>query len=236
MTDADAWYWAAVLLLVGYTLYFLANGVGGARWQTGWMSDLLSSGNRSSEPAARSVDAFMSWVVSASQLFGNLLSVPLMAAISWAVRTGIFYGLARLLGGDKPAWGRVLAMVGWAWLPLFFQYCLVGALMLASPVVMVFFLPLPEQGGMAQAAENLGSKWQGQMLFYLSPFVFWNLALCVVGVAELFRLPRWKATIVVLTPAVLQLGYLAANYLFSATLLKALGGMPGASPSPPAGP
>ncbi|MGV3719423.1 MAG: Yip1 family protein [Actinomycetota bacterium] len=236
MTDADAWYWAAVLLLIGYTLYYLANGVGGARWQTSWMSDVLTSGNRGNDPAAQSMDRFMAWVASASQLFGNVVSVPLLAAISWAVRTATFYGLARLLGGEKPAWGRVAAMVGWAWLPLFLQYCLVGALMLASPAVMMFFLPLPEQSGMAQAADNLTAKWHGQMLFYLSPFVFWNLALCVIGVAELFRLPRWKAGIVVLTPAVLQLGYLAANYMLSAALLKAFGTMPGSSPAPPGGP
>jgi hypothetical protein len=235
MTDADAWYWPAVLLLIGYTVYYLATGVGGARWQTSWMSDMLASGNRGGNPATQSMDGFMAWVAAASQLFGNVVSVPFLAAISWAIRSATFYGLARMMGGEKPAWGRVAAMVGWSWLPLCFQYCVVGALMLASPTVMVFFLPLPEESNMAQVANNMSANWHGQMLFYLSPFVFWNLALCVIGVAELFRLPRWKAAIVVLTPAVLQLGYLAASYTLSAALVKAFGTMPGSSP-PPGGP
>lgn len=224
MTDPEAWLWPAVFLLAGYTVYFLAYGVGGARWQLGWMYSLMTTGNSPTDQAtAQAVRNMLAWLAPASQLFGNLLSVPMMVAASWAVRSGVFYGLARLLGGAKPPPGRVAAMVGWAWVPLLFQYSLVGVLMLAVPQVMSFFLPLPAEGGMPKAGEALNTQWHGQMLFYLSPFVFWNLALCVLGVAELFRFPRWKASIVVLVPAVLQLLYLLATYVLSALLLKTFG-------------
>jgi hypothetical protein len=60
------------------------------------------------------------------------------------------------------------------------------------------------------------------------------MALCVIGVADLFRLPRWKATIVVLLPAVGHLLFMIAVYAASVWMLKGIGTMPGASP--PGGP
>jgi len=238
MTDADAWYWATVLLVVGYTVYFLANGVGGARWQVGWMSQLVNARAGSTDPAAQSVQAMFAWIASASQLFTNLLAVPISVAGSLAVRCALFYGLAQVVGGSKPPWGRVVAMVGWAWLPLLLQYCLVGALMLASPKIMLFFLPLPDQTGAATttAPADFSSKWPGQMLFYLSPFVFWNLALCIIGVQELFQLSRARAALVVLLPAIIQVVYLLFTYLVTAAFLQGFtGSMPG-SPTAPGGP
>lgn len=233
MTDADAWLWPAVLLLMGYTLYYLAYGVGGARWQTTWLMAMVQSSTAGGDAvAARSVTAFMAWLAPASQLFGNVVQVPLAVALSWGMRTLLFYGLARLLGGGRPLRGHVVAMVGWAWTPLFLQYALTGILMLAFPRVMAFFLPLPDAAGMGRAAESMRHNWHGQMLFYLSPLVFWNLALCVVGVAELFRLPRWKAVIVVLVPAVAQLVFMMAGFFLSAAMLQAFPEVPPPS-SPP---
>jgi hypothetical protein len=238
MTDADAWLWPAVMLLVGYTIYYVAYGTGGARWQTNWMMNMLATGgsNNNSDPSRQVITSVFSWLGPASQFFGNIVQVPLAVAMSWAMRTAVLYGLARLLGGEKPFWGRVVAMVGWAWVPLFVQYALTGILMLIFPSVMSFFLPLPADGTMTGAAAEFSSRWHGPMLFYLTPFVFWNLALCTIGVAELFRLPRWKASIAVLVPAVLQLGFMILSYWASTALLGAFGTMPGASPnsSPPA--
>ncbi len=71
-----------------------------------------------------------------------------------------------------------------------------------------------------------------QFLVYLSPFVFWNLALCVVGVAELFRLPRWKAGLVVLVPTVAQLLFLVAMYFVSLAMMDAVGATMPAPPAP----
>lgn len=236
MTDADAWFWPAIFLLVGYTLYYLAYGVGGARWQIGWMGGLLQRGGATNDPAAeQAMQTILAWVAPASQLFANVVQVPLTVAVSWTLRSLTLYGLARLFGGEKPFWGRVVAMVGWAWLPLFVQYAVVGVSMLVSPQVMSFFLPLPSGQEIGRAAQSMRSNWQGQMLFYLSPFVFWNLALSVIGVSVLFRLPRWKATLVVLIPAVVQLLFMLLSYFFSTAMMQSFGNMPGASP-PPSGP
>lgn len=234
MTDADAWFWPAIFLLIGYTLYYLAYGVGGARWQVGWMSSLWQSSGASPSPESeQTMPTVLSWLAPALQLFGNVLQVPLTVAVSWTLRTLTFYGLARLFGGERPFWGRVVTMVGWAWLPLFFQYALTGVLMLLLPQVMGFFLPLPSGHELGHTAHSMRSNWQGPMLFYLSPFVFWNLALCAIGVAEVFQLPRWKATLVVLIPAVAQLLFMLAGYFLSAAMMQSFGTTPGNTPQPP---
>lgn len=196
----------------------------------GRMASLLRNSGGNSDAAQQAMQTMMSWLAPATQLFGNLLQVPLIVAVSWAMRTATFYGLARLFGGERPHWSRVVAMVGWAWLPLFFQYALVGLLMLLLPPVMGFFLPLPSGSEMGRAGHLMRASWQGPMLFYLSPLVFWNLVLCTVGVSELFRLPRWKATLVVLLPAVVQLLFMLGAYLFSAAMMQSFGTMPGNSP------
>lgn len=233
MTDADAWFWPAIFLITGYTLYYLAVGVGGARWQIGWMSNLLRSSTPNPDPAAeRAVQGMFVWIAPASQLFGNVVQVPILVALSWSLRSLTFYGLARLFGGEKPFWGRVVAMVGWAWLPLFVQYAVTGVLMLIFPQVMSFILPLPAEQQLGNAAQSLRANWIGPMLFYVSPFVIWNLCLCTLGVAELFRLPRWKATLVVLLPAVAQLLFLLLGYYFSATMMQSLSHPPGTAPAP----
>ena len=229
LADRDAWFWPAILLLVGYTLYYLAIGVGSARWQLALMSTMLQrSGqqNPSSQSAQTAILAF----VPAVQLFAAMLQVPVTIATSWALRTSLFYGLARLLGGAKPHWARVLAMVGWAWVPLFIQYTILGILMLTVPQVLALFLPLPKPTATPPTMQMMRSNSLVQLVLYVSPFVIWNLALCVVGVAELFRLPRWKASLVVLVPTVLQLLFMVAMYFVSLSMMEAFGA--GALPAP----
>ena len=228
LTEPDAWFWPAILLLVGYTLYYLAIGVGTARWQASFMGAMFAR-TRPPNPSSQNVQDIMLAFMPATQLFAAMLQVPVTIASSWAVRTVAFYGLARLLGGAKPHWARVLAMVGWAWVPLFFQYVLLGALMLTVPQVLAFFLPLPKE---PTTPGSMRTAQAVQFLFYLSPFVFWNLALCVVGVGELFSLPRWKASLVVLVPTVAQLLFLVAMYFVSLAMMDAFG--LGTVPTPPA--
>ncbi|HTE20669.1 MAG TPA: Yip1 family protein [Armatimonadota bacterium] len=228
MGDPDAWFWPAILLLVGYILYYLAIGVGTARWQASFMGAMLAR-TRQPNPSAQNGQAIMLAVMPVTQLFAAMLQVPVTIAASWAVRTVAFYGLARLLGGAKPHWARVVAMVGWAWTPLFFQYALLGILMLTVPQVLAFFLPLPKEPTNPAPMRTAQSV---QFLLYLSPFVFWNLALCVIGVGELFRLPRWKACLVVLVPTVAQLLFLVAMYFISLAMMDTFG--MGTMPTPPA--
>jgi hypothetical protein len=179
---------------------------------------------------------FMLTVIPSMQVMMLLLSAPFTAAISWAVRTGLFYGLAVLVGGSRAFWGRVVAMVGWAWVPLFIQYVLLGLLMLVFPQIYSYLAGVPDSTSITAMAESMRQKWHGQVLIYLSPFVIWNLVLCVIGVSEVFRLPTWKAALVVLVPSVAHLLMQAAMYLTGLTIMDAMSGMPGTVPTVPNGP
>lgn len=228
--DSDAWYGPAYLLIVGYSLYFLAIGVGMART----MSAMMAAGG-STGPTPPGMAGWMTFFMASSQVYTALWQVPLYVAISWAVRSGVFYGLGVLLRGDRPAWSRVIAMVGWAWVPIFFQYVLFGVLMLIFPPIMDFFLPIPQEGKPMDMMSLQKSKWQGQVLFQASPFILWNLYLCVVGVAAVFRLPTWKASVVVLVPTVLQILFNIGAYFLS-TWMAGMFLQPGAGPVVPNGP
>jgi Yip1-like protein len=232
LQEPDAWFWPAILFLAGYTLFYLAAGLGAARYQASLVDQMLSQPNRGSLPPG--FDSLFRGLMPASQIFAMVMSVPLTVAWSWAVRTGLFYGLATILGGAKPALGRVVAMVGWAWVPLFFQYMLLGLLMLTLPQVLAFFVPTSVGEATRDPGAAMRTQWQGQLFIYLSPFVVWNLVLCVIGVSQLFELPRWKAAIVVLLPAVGQILFQGAMYLLAVNMMNVWGPtMPGTNPPNP---
>jgi hypothetical protein len=235
LDDADAWFWPAILLLTGYTLYYLAIGVGMAHYQQEMMSRMLLKPLPGSKPVAVAATKWMLSVVPASQVLLGLLQVPFAIAASWAMRTTLFYLLARALGGAKPFWGRVVSMVGWAWLPLFIQYCLLGGVMLFVPAAFGFFVPLPASQDLSEAMSMAQEKWRLQALTSLSPFVLWNLALCILGVQEVFKLPRWKAVLVVAIPAVAQLLFEVGSHFFGMWMLSAFGGTPPTAPAPQPG-
>lgn len=236
LTERDAWILPAVLYLIGYLLYYLALGWGSARWQAIWMQQMMVSSGRATSGQGAAAQFLNTWLAIAPtfQLFGTVLQVPLTVALSWGIRTALFYGLARLLGGDRPPLRRVIAMVGWAWVPLFLQYTLIGAGMLAIPAVMHFFLPLPTDPAEIQTGEMMRKNWQGQFLILVSPFVAWNLVLCWIGVRDLFRLPGWKAALVVLLPTVGHLIFQLAGYLLSLAMLDSMPQLPAPTPNGPA--
>lgn len=234
--EPDAWFWPAILFLVGYGVYYQAMALGTARLQfsmTGKMLQNTASGTAAAgDPVTQSILSAMPFIY----LFLIAMSPLMVAAMSWALRTGIFYGLARLLGGGPAPWSRVMAMVGWAWVPLFFQYLLLGTAMLVSWQVFSYLQAAPADQSIGGAAQAMRGKWHVQVIVSASPFVLWNLWLCVLGVTEVFTLPRWKATLVVLVPYVVQLALVFTMYLGSLAMLDAMTGIPVSSPSVPNAP
>jgi hypothetical protein len=231
ITEPDAWFWPAILLLIGYTLYMIGQGINGAAFQASSMQRSL--GNRStSDPTLR----FIMTAMPAILAFAMPLSAPFAAALSWGVRTAIFYGLARALGGIQASWARHFAVVGWAWVPLFFQYCILGAIMLL-PEGFAYFAGISSDTSIGGVSQSMRQKWHGQVILYGSPFVIWNLVLCTLGVEEVFKLPRWKAGLVVLLPTAAQIFFYALAYWGSMSMMSAISsGVPPTNPTIPNGP
>jgi hypothetical protein len=231
ITDPDAWFWPSILLLIGYTLFMIGQGINGAAFQSNALSRSL--GSRS---GADPVVQMMMTLMPAALAFAMPLSAPFAAALSWGVRTVVFYGLARALGGIQAPWGRVFAVVGWAWVPLFFQYCILGVIML-FPEGFAYFAGITDDTSIGGVSQSMRQKWHGQVILYGSPFVIWNLVLCTLGVAEVFKLPRWKAGLVILLPTAAQVLFYALAYWGSMSMMGALsGGLPPTNPSVPNGP
>jgi hypothetical protein len=235
LTDADAWFWPSILLLIGYSLNILPLGIGMGKWGAGFISQAMSTSSPS--PSSAQAAAMMRSIMAPIQIYAAMLQVPAYVAATWAVRTLIFYGFAHLLGGAKPAFRRVVAMVGWAWVPLFFQYVGIGVAMLLYPRLFTLLVPIQDPREPINMAAMHHAQWVAQAIRELSPFVFWNLAICVIGVADLFRLPRWKAAIVVLLPTVVQIVLQLAMSLLASSMAGAMGtGMPGSGPKVPGTP
>src|SRR5690349_19806272 len=104
LTDGEAWFWPAVMLLVGYTVYLLPAGLGSARWMGDTFAAMLQSPSMApttADPSSAKVMRFMVGFMPIAQVFSAMWQVPLYVALTWATRTGIFYGLARAFGGEK---------------------------------------------------------------------------------------------------------------------------------------
>lgn len=218
LVETDAWVGPAIMLLLGHTIYYLPIALGIADFMSSAMLQVLRSPSvRTTGPPDAFVRGF-SGAMWAVPLFASLWQVHLTAATSWAIRTAIFYFLARSAGGGRAPWWRVFSLVGWAWIPLFFQYLLIGIGILALPGLFGYFVPLPDVSQFTDsdpAAVSSGTSSLVQVLLLFNPLVIWNLLLCTVGLADLFRLPRWKSALIVFVPTLLQVLLVAGLYLYS---------------------
>jgi len=234
LNSEDAWLWPAIMLLVGYMVYYIPVGLQTARFSGGMFGNILTNTPTSADQSSKRVLDFMASYMPAFQLFSMVAYVPFAAALSWATRTVCFTVLGRMLSPHRPPVGRVIAMIGWAWVPILFQYVGVGLAMLFIPEVTRFLMPMPDIKDAQMNVEALNrNRWQAQMLLELSPFVIWNIVLCVIGVSEVFKLPRWKSAIVVLVPTAAQVLFQLAIYFLSQSMLNLSGGMANPTVPPP---
>jgi len=227
LREPDAWLGPAILLFIGYTVYYIPVALGIAEFASG--AFLRAIQDQQMDPSAsRQADFLrvMSGAMWTAPLFSSLWQVHLTAAASWAIRTALFYFLGRAAGGEPAPWYRVLSMVGWAWVPLFIQYVLIGLAMLMAPQVFELFVPLPSIDDMREGESSFGGGQQGslvQVLILFNPFVVWNLVLCTLGLEEIFKLPRWKAALIVFIPTLLQVLLAVGLYLYAGALTDLMG-------------
>lgn len=235
LLEPDAWLGPAILLFIGYTVYYIPVALGIAEFASG--AFLRAIQDQQVDPSAsRQADFFrvMSGTMWTAPLFSSLWQVHLTVAASWAIRTALFYFLGRAAGGERAPWYRVLSMVGWAWVPLFIQYMLIGLAMLMAPQIFELFVPLPSIEEMREGESSFSGGSQGslvQVLILFNPFVVWNLVLCTVGLEGIFKLPRWKAALIVFIPTLLQVLLAVGLYLYAGALTDLMGSDTGGVPT-----
>src|SRR4051812_43164958 len=59
MQDPDAWFWPAILAIIGYTLYFLSIGVASSRFMQAYTAAIFAKSGAPSDPASTSVLQFI---------------------------------------------------------------------------------------------------------------------------------------------------------------------------------
>lgn len=214
MTDPDAWVFPAIVMFLGYLVYMLASGVRAAELMHRLMDE--SGSKITSQREGGEFLSLMSIWMGSAQIYSSTYGAPFAAAASWMARTAIFMGLGRLLGGAAVPWGRVASMVGWSWTPIFIHYVGLGLAILLIPAVANWVIPISTSGAV-NSSQVYTDSLRASVFLSASPFVLWNLALCVCGVRTLFRLSGLKAAVVVLLPTAAQLGLqYAAFELFRA--------------------
>ncbi|MBL7066045.1 MAG: YIP1 family protein [Anaerolineae bacterium] len=124
-------------------------------------------------------------------------------AVGWLVWAGALYLAGMALGG-RSTFGQMFRMVVWAWLPYTLRGLLQTVYILASGQI----IANPGLSGLVQetrpiseivvAPPGLGQTLLVACLSRIDLFLFWNLALLMIGVAVTTRLPRRKAVLVTL--------------------------------------
>jgi len=201
LTDCYAWLWPALVMFVVMLLYCIPVSIMIGATSAASLRGSLE-GELNDMPEA--IRVALVEIMPAIQRAGPILAVPMALMMSWFLRTGMFYLLGSLFTPARPPIRQVASMVAWAWLPLALQDLALALAMIASPEL----VPLIEPGASGQLATDgfLGFAGWGMVLTqFASPLVWWNLALCFIGVRTLFGLGRGAALAVVAVPTALDL-------------------------------
>lgn len=123
--------------------------------------------------------------------------------IGWLVWAGALY-LVGMVAGGHASFGALFRMVVWAWIPYalrgFLQtlYILFTGQLIAHPGLSGLVADNRPVGEMLQAPPSPGQLLASALLARIDLFLFWNLALLVVGTVVVTRLSARKATALVL--------------------------------------
>lgn len=125
-------------------------------------------------------------------------------AVVWLVWAGALYLAGTALGG-RSAFGQMFRMVVWVWLPYALRgllqtiYILVSGQLIANPGLSGFVWDNRTVGdAMLFTPPSPGQMLLAALLSHVDVYLFWNLALLVIGVMVTTRLPRRKAVLVTL--------------------------------------
>ncbi len=124
-------------------------------------------------------------------------------AAGWLAWAGTLY-LAGMVMGGHTSFGALFRMVIWAWIPYalrgFLQslYILFTGQLIAHPGLSGLVADNRSVGEMLQAPPTTGQLLASAFLGRIDLFLFWNLALLVVGTTVVTRLSSRKVTALVL--------------------------------------
>ena len=124
-------------------------------------------------------------------------------AVGWLVWAGALYLAGMALGG-RSTFGQMFRMVAWAWLPYTLRgllqtvYILASGQIIANPGLSGLVQETRSVSEVVLAPPGLAQTLLVAFLSRVDLFMFWNLALLMVGVAVTTRLPRRKAALVTL--------------------------------------
>lgn len=114
----------------------------------------------------------------------------LSAAVFWVVKSGVFHGISRVLGGEKVDLSSTIHVIAYTYIPFIFKGILdvLKGLTYQAPSVEEFMFQPRESMFLNLVRENF------------TIFVLWALFLMVIAVREQYNLGNKKAILVVLVP------------------------------------
>lgn len=112
------------------------------------------------------------------------------AAVFWVIKSGVFHGISRVLGGEKVNLSSTIHMMAYTYIPFMFKGILdvLKGLTYQAPSVEEFMF------------QPRGSMFLNIVSNYFNIFVLWALFLMVIAVREQYNLGNKKAVLVVLIP------------------------------------
>lgn len=120
-------------------------------------------------------------------------------AIGWLVWGGALYLLASMVGG-RSRFIQVLKVVIWAWLPYGLRsivqaiYITVSQKLIAHPGLSGFAgAPVPDLSDPFSTMPSMGTAVLQTFLGQIDIYLFWNLALLVIGITAVTQLSRRKS-------------------------------------------
>ena len=150
--------------------------------------------------------------------------------IGWLLWSGALYLLASMVGG-RSTFLQVLQVVIWAWLPFALRNIVQGAYITASQTLIAnpglsgfAGAPTPDPSDPFSAMPSTGTVVLQSFLGQIDIYLFWNLALLVIGIAAVTQLSRRKSIGLVLIVWVI---FMAIRLIFAAVSTNLASGFVG---------
>lgn len=163
------------------------------------MSEMLSPEQRQQMEQAQQIAASPLVIT----VFPSIIGI-LGLVVGWLVWAGALY-LVGMVAGGHTSFGALFRMVTWAWIPYalrgFLQtlYILFTGQLIANPGLSGLVADNRPVGEILKAPPTTGQLLASAFLSRIDLFLFWNLALLVVGTMVVTRLSGRKATALVLS-------------------------------------
>ncbi len=127
----------------------------------------------------------------------------ILRGVGWLAWAGALYLAAMALGG-RSTFEQMLRIVVWAWVPYAIRgllqtvYIVAAGQLITYPGLSGLVRPASSAADVLRAAPSLGQTLLTSLFSRVDLFLFWNLALLVIGVIVTTHLPRRKAILVTL--------------------------------------